>query len=66
MDREKLSVADRLIEARGDKPRADVAKAVGISLSALSMYETGQRIPRDEIKRRLATFYDKPIQDLFF
>lgn len=39
---------------------------VGISLSALSMYETGQRIPRDEIKLKIARQLNTSIEALFF
>lgn len=39
---------------------------VGISLSALSMYETGQRIPRDEIKLSIARCLKTSIEALFF
>lgn len=60
------SVASRLIEARGDKTRKEVCEAVGISTSALSMYEIGQRVPRDEIKKKLAEFYKTTVQALFF
>ena len=60
------TIAQRLIDARGDRPRAEVAKAVGISLSALTMYEIGKRVPRDEIKVRLSDYYGVSVQDLFF
>jgi transcriptional regulator with XRE-family HTH domain len=46
--------------------REDFAKAVDISISALSMYETGQRIPRDEVKLRIARKLDTSIEALFF
>lgn len=59
-------MGQRLRDLRGDKSRNEVAKAVGISLSALTMYETGQRIPRDQIKVKLADYYGKTVQDLFF
>lgn len=59
-------MGQRLRDLRGDKPRNEVAKAVGISLSALTMYETGQRVPRDQIKVKLADYYGKTVQDLFF
>ena len=52
MDRTKIS--KNLIALRGEKSREEVAFSIGISASALSMYETGQRIPRDEIKLKLA------------
>ena len=37
----------RLRELRGNISRETVADAVGISVSAISMYENGERIPRD-------------------
>lgn len=61
-----MTVAERLIQARGGKRRDEVASAVGISLSAISMYENGERIPRDEIKIRLAEYYGCTVQELFF
>ena len=39
---------------------------VEISLSALSMYETGQRVPRDEIKLKIARRLNTSIEALFF
>lgn len=61
-----MTVAERLVAARGNRRREEVAAAVGISLSAIAMYETGERTPRDEIKVRLANFYGKTVQELFF
>lgn len=61
-----MSIAERLVEARGSIPRKAVAEAVQISVSALSMYETGQRVPRDELKVRLAKYYNRTVQELFF
>lgn len=61
-----MSIAERLREARGETPRATVAEAVGITVSAISMYENGDRVPRDEVKVKLAKFYNRPVQELFF
>lgn len=61
-----MTVSNRLREARGSEPRIDVCRAVGISLSALTMYETGRRVPRDEIKVKLAAHYHTTVQELFF
>ena len=60
------SIGQRLRELRGSTPREDVAKAVGISVSALTMYETGQRVPRDQIKVKLAAYYHSTVQEIFF
>ena len=62
----ELDIAERLKQARGDTPRETVAQAVGITVSAISMYENGQRIPRDEIKVRLADYYHTTVQALFY
>lgn len=59
-------VGERLRTLRGDIPMQTVADANGISVSALGMYETGKRIPRDEIKIKLAKYFDTTIEALFF
>lgn len=61
-----MSIAERLVLARGNESRQSVCDAVGISLSALQMYENGKRIPRDPVKIRLAQHYQTSVQDLFF
>ena len=61
-----MSTAERLVLARGEESRQSVCDAIGISRSALQMYETGKRIPRDSIKIRLARHYQTTVQDLFY
>ena len=51
---------------RGEKSAVEVSSALGISKSALAMYERGDRIPRDEIKVRIAKYYKKSVQSIFF
>ena len=58
--------AEKLKELRGARSLREVSSAVGISISALGMYETGKRIPRDNIKLRIANFYGRSIEDIFF
>ena len=64
MDAERIK--QNLIKARGDKTMVAVSKETGISVSALSMYESGDRVPRDEIKERLAKYYGTTVGSLFF
>lgn len=64
MDRSKI--AERLAKLRGKRTQAEVAEAIGVSPSAYSMYETGERIPRDEIKIRIAKFYKRTVNSIFF
>lgn len=59
-------IASKLIKLRGTRSQEEVAKATGISSSALSMYENGERIPRDEIKIRLAKYYGMSVEQIFF
>ena len=59
-------IGKRLVSLRGARRREEVAKAVGVSFSALCMYETGKRIARDEVKVRLADYYGVPVEDIFF
>lgn len=56
----------RLVKLRGDRTQEQVAKAVGISVSALSSYECGERTPRDPVKIALAKYYKKSVQSIFF
>ena len=63
---ENVIIAKRLVELRGERTQKEVAESLGISISALSMYEVGQRIPRDEIKIKIAKYYKNTVQDIFF
>lgn len=64
MDAEKI--AKILLDLRGKKSREEVSSAVGISTSALAMYENAMRIPRDETKIKIAEYYGKSVQEIFF
>jgi len=66
MDDLNALMAERLREARGKESIASVAFALGISQSALRMYEAGKRRPRDEVKIMLADYYNYPVRYLFF
>lgn len=63
---EAKEIGYRLRKLRGNMSRETVADAVGISVSAISMYENGVRIPRDVIKVELAKYYRKSVQEIFF
>lgn len=61
-----VKVGRRLVDLRGERTQEKVANDCGISASALGMYETGKRMPRDEIKVVLARYYNTTIEALFF
>lgn len=55
-----------LRELRGDESQDTIAAAVGVTKSAWSMYERGERVPRDEVKIRIARYFNKTVQEIFF
>ena len=63
---DKGKIAERLIALRGSKTQAEVAQAIGVTPSAYSMYENGERVPRDEIKKKIAEYYKKSVATIFF
>lgn len=42
------------------------ANAIQITKSSLAMYEADKRIPRDEVKVRIARYYGESVEFLFF
>lgn len=63
-----LTIAKKLLALRQKRNETidKVAKNVGISRSALAMYEAGRRVPRDAVKVNLANYYGVTVQELFF
>ena len=43
-----------------------LASLIGVAVSTICMYETGERIPRDEIKVKLARELGKSVSYIFF
>jgi len=64
MDAKKIG--QKLRDKRGEKTLWQVAKETGLAQSTLTMYETGRRVPKDDIKVMLAGYYGTTVQDLFF
>lgn len=60
------AIGQKLINLRGKRTQLEISKAIGISVSALGMYERGERIPRDEVKLALAKYYDTTVQFIFY
>lgn len=65
---EVKTVAERIRDARKNKgwSALELAKACEITESAVQMYECGKRVPRDEIKIKMAEVLETSVQDLFF
>lgn len=57
---------ERLVKLRGKRTQQEVADALEISTSAVGMYEREERIPRDELKLRMAKYFNRSVQYIFF
>lgn len=66
MNAEVIGEKIKNLREKNNISRENFANAVEISQSALSMYENGQRIPRDEVKLRIARSFNTSIEELFF
>ena len=56
----------RYLRKKKGVTQTEVAKALEIPTSTYNAYETGQNVPRDEMKRRIADYYDRSVQFIFF
>lgn len=63
---DSVQIGKKLIELRGSRTQEEVARDNGLSISAVGMYERGERIPRDEVKIKLAKYYGVSVGDIFF
>lgn len=63
-----IQIGRKLKSLREEKSETmeQLANAIGTSTSAVANYETGQRIPRDEIKIRIAEHFSAPVESIFF
>ena len=59
-------IGEKLTKLRGCRSREEVAASIGVSCSAIQMYENGKRVPRDEIKVKLAKYYNTSVDEIFF
>lgn len=63
---DKITVGKRLRELRGNRRREEVALAIGVTSQAISNYETGTRTPPDQTKDKIAAYFGKSVQEIFF
>lgn len=50
-----------LRKLRGDRTQEEIAAILGITKSSWAMYERDERVPRDEVKIRIANFFGKTV-----
>lgn len=59
-------IGARLRALRGNLTQTFVAKHLGVSTSAINMYENGERIPSDKIKVKYVELFGHSVQSIFF
>lgn len=56
----------RALRQKRKKTQQQVADDLEITKSSLAMYERDERVPRDEVKIRIARYYGETVDALFF
>lgn len=56
----------RALRQQRKKTQQQVADDLEITKSSLAMYERDERVPRDEVKIRIARYYGETVDALFF
>ncbi len=60
------TIGQKLIALRGDKDIDEVANSIGVTKQAIWNYENDKRVPRDDIKKKIADYYKKSVSYIFF
>lgn len=60
------TVGKRLRALRGIRTKKQVAEAIGVSFSSYVKYERDERKVNDDVKIRIAKFYGKSVESIFF
>lgn len=58
--------SQKLRTLRGNRTQKEIADALGLGVSTICLYENAKRIPKDDIKIKLAEYFGTTVQDLFF
>ena len=66
MVKKSKTIGEKLRELRGTKTKNEIADAVGISFSSYVKYERDERCPKDTVKVRIAKYYGKSVESIFF
>lgn len=66
MDRQYI--ASKLVELRKKSglTQKEVSERIGVSLSSYSQYETGDKLPRDDVKVAISKLFNRSVQFIFF
>ena len=60
-----VRIGAKIRALRGAESQQALAEKLKISKSALAMYERGERVPRDEVKIRIAQHFNVSLESIF-
>ena len=63
---QRVEIGRRLRDLRGEKPREAIALEIGVTANAITNYENGVRVPTDDLKMKLAKYFGKTVQEIFY
>lgn len=66
MDAAQIGQKIKSLREEKNETVEQLSSAMDVSASAITMYETGKRIPRDEIKIRIAEHFSVTVESIFF
>ena len=61
-----MTTGEKLRKYRGKKSIEQVASDLGVSVSAYTKYERNERTPRPQVMLKIAEYYNKSVQTIFF
>lgn len=56
----------KTLREKNGKTLEEVAMDLGITVSSYRKYEAGIRIPRDELKEKIANYFNRSVAFIFF
>ena len=66
MSNKEIGETLRTLRKKKGVTQTQVAKDLGIPLTTYNAYETGQNVPRHELMLKIANYYDRTVQFIFF
>lgn len=68
IEKVSMKVGNKLRRLRVQKnmTQQELADTLGLSVSAISSYELGVRVPSDKVKKQYSLYFNRSIEDLFF
>ena len=56
----------RTLRLKSGKTQAEMAEILNVSVSSYNQYESGIKVPRDDVKVRIAEYFNRTVQYIFF